>query len=97
MTNKSDTKIQHEHGEHTENTENTVSVSHGHYHSPDEKKKQLNRLSKAAGHLQHVRRMIENDEDYNSVYGVHIIPSFSFYFNVQRCRIHKLFRKRRRF
>lgn len=63
MTNKSDTKIQHEHGEHTENTENTESVSHGHYHSPDEKKKQLNRLSKAAGHLQHVRRMIENDED----------------------------------
>ena len=63
MTNKSDTKIQHEHGEHTENTENTESVSHGHYHSPDEKKKQLNRLSKAAGHLQHVHRMIENDED----------------------------------
>ena len=36
---------------------------HGHYHSPEEKKKQLNRLAKAAGHLQHVRTMIENDED----------------------------------
>ena len=36
---------------------------HGHYHSPEEKKKQLNRLSKAIGHLQHVRVMIENDED----------------------------------
>lgn len=61
MTNKSDTIIMHEHEEHAENTENTV--SNGHYHSPEEKKKQLNRLSKAAGHLQHVRRMIENDED----------------------------------
>ena len=37
--------------------------SHGHYHSPEEKKKQLNRLSKAIGHLQHVKLMIENDED----------------------------------
>ena len=36
---------------------------HGHYHSPEEKKRQLNRLAKAAGHLQHVRTMIENDED----------------------------------
>ena len=58
MTNRSDTKTNHVHGELTDNN-----VSHGHYHSPDEKKKQLNRLSKAAGHLQHVRRMIENDED----------------------------------
>ena len=37
--------------------------SHGHYHSPEEKKRQLNRISKAAGHLQHVKTMIENDED----------------------------------
>lgn len=36
---------------------------HGHYHSPQEKKKQLNRLSKAIGHLNHVKAMIENDED----------------------------------
>lgn len=36
---------------------------HGHYHSPDEKKKQLNRLAKAIGHLQHVKNMIESDED----------------------------------
>jgi len=36
---------------------------HGHYHSPEEKKKQLNRLAKAIGHLQHVKVMIENDED----------------------------------
>lgn len=38
-------------------------TAHGHYHSPEEKKRQLNRLSKAAGHLMHVKSMIENDED----------------------------------
>lgn len=37
--------------------------SHGHYHSPEEKKKQINRLAKAIGHLQHVKGLIENDED----------------------------------
>ncbi len=37
--------------------------AHGHHHSPEEKKKQLNRLSRAMGHLQHVKSMIENDED----------------------------------
>lgn len=36
---------------------------HGHYHSPEEKKKQLNRIARAIGHLQHVKVMIENDED----------------------------------
>lgn len=36
---------------------------HGHFHSPEEKKKQLNRLAKSIGHLQHVKVMIENDED----------------------------------
>ena len=29
----------------------------------EEKKKQINRISKAIGHLQHVKTMIENDED----------------------------------
>ena len=37
--------------------------AHGHYHDPEEKKRQLNRLAKAIGHLQHVKAMIENDED----------------------------------
>lgn len=36
---------------------------HAHHHSPEMKKKQLNRLSKAVGHLQHVKTMIENDDD----------------------------------
>jgi DNA-binding FrmR family transcriptional regulator len=37
--------------------------SHAHYHSPEEKKRQLNRIAKAIGHLNHVRGMIEADED----------------------------------
>ena len=36
---------------------------HGHFHSPEEKKKQLNRISKAIGHLQHVKLMMERDDD----------------------------------
>lgn len=39
------------------------SHDHGHHHSPQVRKKQLNRLAKIIGHLQYVRRMIENDED----------------------------------
>ena len=34
-----------------------------HHHSEEEKKKQINRIAKATGHLQHVKTMIENDED----------------------------------
>ena len=37
--------------------------AHGHYHDPAEKKKQLNRIARAIGHLQHVKTMMENDED----------------------------------
>ena len=36
---------------------------HNHYHDPEEKKRQLNRLAKAIGHLKHVQTMMENDED----------------------------------
>lgn len=55
-TDESGKTITHTHEVHDEH-------SHGHYHSPEEKKKQLNRLAKAIGHLQHVKLMIENDED----------------------------------
>lgn len=36
---------------------------YSHYHDPEEKKRQLNRISRAIGHLNHVKGMIENDED----------------------------------
>lgn len=40
---------------------------HAHYHSPEEKKKQINRLKKIIGHLEKVSNMIENDEDCSDV------------------------------
>lgn len=35
----------------------------GHVHSPEEKKRRLNRISRIIGHLQHVKRMMEEDQD----------------------------------
>ena len=52
----------HEHI-HEEGHEHKHTHEHGHHHSPEEKKKQLNRISRAIGHLQHVKGMIEKDED----------------------------------
>lgn len=46
---------------HTHSMEHTH--DHGHYHSPEEKKRQLNRMARAIGHLQKVKSMMENDED----------------------------------
>lgn len=40
---------------------------HRHVHSMDEKKAVLNRLSKAIGHLEAVKRMVERDEDCSEV------------------------------
>lgn len=49
--------IEHDH------TEETHHHHHGHHHSDAEKKRQLNRISRIIGHLQYVKRMIEEDED----------------------------------
>lgn len=40
---------------------------HRHVHSMDEKKAVINRLSKAIGHLEAVKRMVERDEDCSEV------------------------------
>lgn len=40
---------------------------HTHVHSPEEKKAVVNRLSRAAGHLEAVKRMVENDADCSEV------------------------------
>lgn len=40
---------------------------HAHFHSADEKKRQLARISRAIGHLEHVKKMIEADEDCSEV------------------------------
>lgn len=40
---------------------------HGHVHSEEEKRAVINRLSKAIGHLDAVRRMVQNDADCSDV------------------------------
>ena len=49
--------------EHPHPSDSPAPDTHAHFHSPEEKKRQLNRLNRVIGHLQHVRRMIEADED----------------------------------
>ncbi|MCF0106224.1 MAG: metal-sensing transcriptional repressor [Holdemanella sp.] len=41
--------------------------SHKHTHSIKEKKAVINRLSRAIGHLEKVKNMVENDEDCSEV------------------------------
>lgn len=40
---------------------------HRHVHSDEEKKRVMNRLSRAIGHLEAVKRMVERDEDCSEV------------------------------
>lgn len=40
---------------------------HAHVHDPKEKKRQLARISRIIGHLEYVKRMIEDDEDCSNV------------------------------
>jgi len=44
-------------------TENHHHLDHGHFHDPKIKQSQINRLSKAIGHLEHVKKMMVADED----------------------------------
>ena len=37
--------------------------AHHHPHDPQSKKRQMNRISRMVGHLEHVKKMIDNDED----------------------------------
>lgn len=52
---------------HTHEVAESRLKSHGHYHSPEAQKRQINRISRAIGHLKHVKTMIENDEDCSDV------------------------------
>lgn len=53
----------HEHGIAHEHTHD----GHKHVHSAEEKRAVVNRLSRAAGHLEAVKRMVENDADCSEV------------------------------
>ena len=46
-----------------ENHVHDIHGTHRHIHSDKEKKAVINRLSKAAGHIEAIKRMVENDED----------------------------------
>lgn len=42
-------------------------TAHAHTHDPNEKKKHLNRMSRIIGHLEHIKGMMERDEDCSDV------------------------------
>ena len=50
-------------------SDGTVHVhgSHSHTHDPEDMKNIINRLSRSAGHLESVKRMIENGQDCSDV------------------------------
>lgn len=52
----------HEHAHEHENEH-----THMHTHDPEEKRAIVNRLSRAIGHLEKVKRMVEDDEDCSDV------------------------------
>lgn len=47
--------------------ENIEKMHHTHHHDPAQKKRQLNRLSRIIGHLEYVKRLIEEDVDCSEV------------------------------
>ena len=49
----------HDHGHHHH--------AHGHVHSEEEKRAVVNRISRAIGHLDSIRRMVESDADCSEV------------------------------
>ncbi len=56
-----------EHSSHHEHDHDHGHVHHKHIHSQAEKKAVINRLSKAAGHIDAIKRMVENDADCSEV------------------------------
>lgn len=61
----------HEHthgaGEHTHSHEGGEHNHHHHEHSPEEQKAVLNRLSRAIGHMESIKRMVEDNRDCSEV------------------------------
>ncbi len=58
---------EHEHAHGDAHIHSHGGHGHHHVHSVKEKKAVLNRLSRAIGHLESVRRMVERDEDCSDV------------------------------
>ena len=55
------------HHEHHHEHSHDHSHSHGHVHSDEEKRAVVNRISRAIGHLESIRRMVESDADCSEV------------------------------
>ena len=54
------------HEEPSANAEHHVHT-HAHVHDPQEKKREINRISRIIGHLEYVKRMLEADEDCSQI------------------------------
>ena len=64
------TVIEHSHGEHSHGEHSHEGHSqgkHGHHHSHAQTKAVLNRLSRAIGHLESIKRMVEDGRDCSEV------------------------------
>ena len=55
------------HHEHDHEHPHDHSHPHGHVHSMEEKRAVVNRISRAIGHLESIRRMVESDADCSEV------------------------------
>lgn len=68
QTQAQEAGVTHTHADGTTHTHGDGHAhTHSHVHDPQEKKRQLNRLSRVIGHLEYVKRMIANDEDCAAV------------------------------
>lgn len=65
------TEHDHSHGEHTHvhthDGHKHVHGEHTHTHSPEHKKSVLNRMSRIIGHMESVKKMVENDRDCTDI------------------------------
>lgn len=52
---------------HSDGTVHTHAHGHGHYHHQENTKAVLNRLSRAIGHLESIKRMVEDGRDCSEV------------------------------
>lgn len=62
-----ETQYEHKEGQKNEEFHEQIQHLHKHVHSEEEKKKIVNRLSKAIGHLEAVKNMVLRDEDCSDV------------------------------
>ena len=57
---------EHDHG-HEHDHEHTHDHSHGHHHDPKQRQAVIHRIARASGHLNAVKKMVEDDRDCSEV------------------------------